>query len=413
GITSLRPQLMAFPQTNELTAVNGAVELNWILPKRREAELSQLTIKSLEPQSGTWSSDASDITGLNAGWQISSGGRSGDCWYSEQSLTQRGAASLLLKEVFVPDASAQLTFWQFARLYKSPFSIDISTDDGASYNEVYSAYSAPATNIYEYSWSSHSVPLAAYAGQPIQLRLRVENEGGYNGGDWPGIRLDDLAITSGDWYDWETFATDTTLASDRFSATNTLWDDCDDFSGFSVYSTSAGKEWAITNIAGVGSCFGIQPDGYGGTEYVTSTGTITPTASTRLLLVAKYYLSADPFRILVSTDRVSFTEIWSATGSLDWGDIAVDLSAYAGQAIYLRLEYVPGSYYPDTGGVWIDSISTEEVANPELEGQPVYTTALTGLAAGTNTLAAVLTDTNGVDHAVGPAFTLTVSGSSG
>jgi len=128
-----------------------------------------------------------------------------------------------------------------------------------------------------------------------------------------------------------------------------------------------------------------------------------------LVLVAKYYLSSDPFRILVSTDGSSFTELWSATGSLDWGDIKVDLSAYAGQAIYVRLEYVPGSYYPDGGGVWIDSISTQEVTNPELEGQPIYTPTLTDLIAGTNTLAVTLTDTNLVEHAVGPAFTLAVA----
>jgi hypothetical protein len=125
------------------------------------------------------------------------------------------------------------------------------------------------------------------------------------------------------------------------------------------------------------------------------------------MLRLKYTLYQDPFRVLVSTDGISFTEIWSATGSQDWADIPVDLSAYAGQDIYVRLEYVPGSYYPG-GGVWIDSVSIQEVVNPEREDQPLYYTQLSGLSAGTYTLAAVLTDTHAVEHALGPAFTLTV-----
>lgn len=207
---------------------------------------------------------------------------------------------------------------------------------------------------------------------------------------------------------WEPFMEDTTLASRRFSETTTEWDDCDDFSIFEVTSTSTYKDWACSTTSGVANCFYKQPGGYNNREYhLTSLSTITPTESTRLVLLAKYKLYQDPFRILVSTDRISFTEIWSTTGSLDWGNITVDLSAYAGQDIYVRLEYDPGSYYLG-GGVWIDSISTQEVVNPELEGQPIHYTQLSGLSAGTYTLAAVLTDTNAMEHTLGPPFTLSV-----
>ncbi|WP_372807462.1 C10 family peptidase [Pontiella sp.] len=206
---------------------------------------------------------------------------------------------------------------------------------------------------------------------------------------------------------WEPFAVDAPLASRRFSETTTLWDPCDDFSQFTVYSTSPEKEWAVTNVAGVGSCFGITPDGYGGTEHVTATETITPTASTRLLLHTQYNLYADPFRISVSGDGTTFSEIWSATGSVDWSTVSIDLSAYAGQPIYIRYEYVVGSFYPD-GGIWIDSISTQEVVHPELEGQPLHYTVLTNLPAGLHTLAAELSDTNGAAQRLAPAFILAV-----
>ena len=212
---------------------------------------------------------------------------------------------------------------------------------------------------------------------------------------------------------WELFATDSTLASRRFSETTTLWDDCDDFSGFEITSTSTYKDWGISTTSGVANCFYKQPGGYGNREYhLTSYSTITPMVSTRLLLRTKYSLASDPFRVLVSIDRINFTEIWEGAGTVDWSNISIDLSTYAGQAVYVRLEYVSGSYYPN-GGIWIDSVNTQEVTNLELEGQPVYYTVLTNLPAGLHTLAAVLTDTSSVEHGLGPAFTLTVDDGDG
>jgi hypothetical protein len=412
GVTSLRPQLVAFPATNTVTgSMNESAELDWILPKRREFDVPQLTIKSLEQQSGSWSSDASAITGLNSGWEISSSGYSGDCWYAEESSNHTGSASLFLNEVFVPDASAQLTFRQIARLSSCSFFVEVSADDGASYDAVYSV----TNTIYESSWSSRSVSLAAYAGQEIRIRFRVDSLGGYYTGTLPGIRLDNLAVTSGDWYDWEIFAVDSTLASRRFSAVTTNWDDCDDFSVFEETLSALGADWVVSTSQGVSNCFyKAAPSEWNDGCHLTSYSTITPALATRLVVRAKYSLassgSPEYFKILVSDDRSTFTEVWSANGSTDWTDIVLDLSAYAGDAVYVRLAYeFSGSYIPG-GGIWIDSVSLQEVANPELEGQPVYYTTLSNLTAGTYTLAAALTDTNAVEHAIGPSFTLTVTG---
>ncbi len=209
---------------------------------------------------------------------------------------------------------------------------------------------------------------------------------------------------------WELFAEDTALLSRRYSAIETPWDECADFSEFEITSTSTNKDWTISTTSGVANCFYKQPGGYSNREYhLTSHSTITPTASTYLALHAKYNLANDRFRVLLSTDRSTFTEIWSAAGTIDWSDIKIDLSAYAGQAVYVRLEYVTGSYYSD-GGIWIDSIGTLEVTHPELEGQPVHYTVLENLEAGSYTLAAKLVDTDQVEHALGPQFTLEVTG---
>ena len=209
---------------------------------------------------------------------------------------------------------------------------------------------------------------------------------------------------------WESFAEDTALLSRRYSAVATPWDDCADFSRFGKTSTSDYLDWEISTTSGVADCFHKPPGGYSNREYhLTSISTITPTASTCLALHAKYRLANDRFRVLISTDRSTFTEIWSIGGSVDWSDVRIDLSGQAGQAVYVRLEYVPGSYYPD-GGIWIDSIGTLEVTHPELEGQPVHYTVLQNLTEGSYTLAAKLVDTNLSEHALGPAFTLEITG---
>ena len=396
---------MAFPKTNTVSAVAGeSVELQWILPKRRESEAEELVIHRLEQQSGQWQSDASEIhADANSGWEVVSSGHSGDCWYTGPN----GPSSMVLEEVFVPNASASLTFWISRRLGTATFTVEISTNAGLSYIALYSDQ-----DHYSLSWEQESISLAAYAGQQIRLRFALSSGSYYTSG---GVWLDDLAISSGNWFAWQPFITDDTLASRRFSEITTAWDDCDDFSIFEETSTSTYKEWVCSTTSGVANCFYKQPGGYTNHRYhLTSFSTITPTASTRLMLHGKYKLYDDSFRVMVSTDGAVFTEIWSTQGSVDWSDIAVDLSMYAGQAVYVRLEYYynSGSHYT-TGGVWIDSISTQEVTNPELEGQPVHYTVLTNLPGGIHTLAAALEDTNAVTHGFAPAFTLTVDDGDG
>lgn len=213
GVTALRPRLLAFPVNDAVsTATEDTVELEWIFPKKRINEIAQLEILSLEEQLENWSSDGSEIDGNNTGWEIVDAGRSGYCWYVEESSEQHGSASLILDGIFVPDASAELTFWQRAILYYAQFTVEVSSDGGESFTEIYAAYDETITNqIYENSWSFQSVSLSAYAGQQIKLRFSVSN-GWWSSTDWAGVRLDDLELTSTDWYDWTSFWTDTTLA---------------------------------------------------------------------------------------------------------------------------------------------------------------------------------------------------------
>lgn len=210
--------------------------------------------------------------------------------------------------------------------------------------------------------------------------------------------------------EWTVFAEDTALLSRRYSSVETKIDDANDFSEFEITSTGTilSGDWSISTTSGVSSCFYKPSPEYTGHLFnLTSVTSITPTASTKLVLHTKYKLSNDQFRILVSTDRSSFTEVWSGGGIFWWHDLSVDLSAYAGQSIYLRLEYEGGSSYVG-GGIWIDSISTLEETLPELKGQPIYYTVIVDPLPGTHTLAAVLVDGDLVEHERAPTFTLVV-----
>ena len=398
GVTSIRPQLLAFPAEGSVTGVvDQALELQWILPKRRETEADTLTVYNLATQPGLWGSSASILPGNNSGWSISGSGRTGDCWYAGPN----GPAAMVLDEILVPDAFTTLSFWLSRRLGTATFSLKVSTDGGQNFQEVFSD-----NDNYSLSWQEQEVALGGYAGQQVMLRLELTSGSYYptTGGVW----IDDLSVNSGSWLDWDTFYTDSTLASRRFSSIENELDDCDDFSVFENTSTSSYKDWICAATGGVENCFYKQPGGYSNKEYhLTSLATVPVTGNTRLLIRVKYKLYADEFRVLVSSDGVNYDEVWSALGSVDWCNIPVELYDYAGQDVYIRFEYVPGGYYSD-GGVWIDTVYTQLVTNPEYEGQPVHYTEIPSPPAGVHTLRAVLTDTSLVDHALGPAFTLSV-----
>jgi hypothetical protein len=397
GVTSLRPRLLAFPQTNSVVGNAGeSAELRWILPKRRELEAAALTIKEFATQTNDWAADGSEILGTSSGWEVVSAGHSGDCWFSDRFVT----SSMTLDEVFVPGTSSELAFWLSCRLASATFSVSVSTNDGASYAEIFSVnYHLDTT------WARQTISLAAFAGKEIRLRFAVSYGSYYSEG---GVWLDDLTMTTAEWRSWQTFMVDDVLASRRFSETTNVWDECVDFSVFENTSTSTSKDWVCTSVSGADTCF-FKVWGGSGEYHLTARETITPTLGTRLLLRLKGNFFYDAFRVKVSTDGSTFSQVWWTDDTEDWNDVSIDLAAYAGQPIYVRLEYQSGSNFSD-GGVWIDSISLAEAGSPELEGQPIYYTALTNLPAGTHTLAAVLTDTNAVEHALGPTFTLTVSG---
>ncbi len=139
-------------------------------------------------QTGPWVSDGSEITGTNNGWESVFAGLTDYCWFTGPN----DYASLLLTEVFVPDASSELTFSQFAILAGSRFQVHISTNGGNSFTTLYTT----PQYIYEDGWTLKTISLSDYAGQQIRLRFVLTQSNSYYLRDWAGIRIDDLEITA-------------------------------------------------------------------------------------------------------------------------------------------------------------------------------------------------------------------------
>jgi hypothetical protein len=400
GTTGLKPSLMAFPGLESVEAVEGEpTELTWILPRRREAEVAKIKIFRQEELAVPWTSAAGAFGFAHSvGWSVVDGGRTGTGWFAGPN----GPATLDLAETFVPDATAALTFWLSYRLSGATFRVSVSTDGGVSFTEIFSRNN----NYYATAWQQHSVALAAFAGQAVRLRLELTSGTYYTGG---GVWIDDLAVSSGVWRTWTAWAEDTALASRRFSATTAGWDTCENFLLFPKTSTSTYKDWTVAVLDTGGQGFYKEPGGYSNRQYhLTSVGTITPGAQTRLVLRAKYHLATDAFRVLVATGGdETFTPVATFSGESLWTDLKIPLGSFAGQPLRVRLEYVVGTYY-DGGGVWVDTVQTQELTNPELEGQPVYFSTLVGLSPGTYELATALEDRSGSLQRLSPAFVLDV-----
>ena len=402
GITSLIPKLMPFPVRDSVVVAAGApCELQWVLPKRREQEANQLNLYQRVAHPQPWTTDASSFGRANvSGWSVVAGGKIGSCWYAGPN----GPALVDMDETLIPTATTNLQFWGRYQIASATFKVSVTADNGATFTELLSR-----NNQYSAAWWQESVSLAAYAGKRIRLRFELTSGSYYTGG---GVWVDELALTSGTWEGWSPLVQGLGLTSQRFSSVITAWDEASDFSKFAITSTSSYLDWVIntpeTGITG----FYKAPSGYSNKQYhLTSLATITPAANTRLRLRAKYNLATDVFRVLASTSRTAnFQVVATYGGTSDWGNLAVDLSAYAGQAIYIRLEYVVGSYYAD-GGVWIDSVATEQITHPELEGQPIHFTVPSGIAPGNYQVAGALTNLSGQEQPMSPAFTLQVQAS--
>ena len=92
------------------------------------------------------------------------------------------------------------------------------------------------------------VVTVSFAGQSVNLRFALSYGSYYL--DAGGVWVDEPAVTSGDWFSWQFFAADTTLASKRFSYVQATQFVYDTFGKYDRYRLSrvAAAQPAIANF---------------------------------------------------------------------------------------------------------------------------------------------------------------------
>lgn len=403
GMTSITPKLLASPVTTSITGNVAGVSLKWHIPKRIDSRVGTLNLYGERRNPAPWQNGASSMPANSSGWSLYEPGRDGGaCWYSGPNVD----GSLTLDEILVPDVTSQLSFWRNVKIATGTFLVLVSDDGGDTFEELFSETGSVLT-----TWRKHSIPLQAYSGKRVMVRFQLKRGNSYypSGGVW----VDDVAMETGEVVSWEKLVEGLEVDTREFSSEETLLDECMDFSFFENTSTDPYKTWISAATGGVESCFFKPAGGSSNTKYhITSVAPVTLGAHTRLVMRSKRQLASERFVVLVSPDRVTFTEIWSKTGSQDWADETVDLSQYSGQSLYLRIQYADLGAYYSSGGIWIDRISLQTVENTDCEDQPEYTTSLGGIEPGLYALRSTITDNDGLEHPKGDVFTLDVPASS-
>ena len=192
GITDLRPRLITLPVTNTVTAQNlkigEPIELQWFLPKHRTNDIAAFNIEEWKEFRSPWSHDASFLPENSVKWSVVTQGHCGAGWHVGPSAL---TATLVLDETLIPNEETSLSFWMSYAFSEGSFTIEVSTDEGSTYSELFCA--APNPDL---SWKHYSVSLSDYAGTPIKLRMVHLSSG--------EVWVDDLRINSETYMGWET-----------------------------------------------------------------------------------------------------------------------------------------------------------------------------------------------------------------
>ncbi|MHC4494946.1 MAG: C10 family peptidase [Planctomycetota bacterium] len=386
-LTGIRPMLTALHLGSEYTT-NG-IELRWVLPKTRSEEVTRVDMLERNTVSGTWKDEAEhfgtfEVTSTSdyKDWSVSSVGYTGNCFYKSGGGYSNREYHLTSHSPFRPTLETRLAFKAKYVLGEDSFSVGISNDNGSSFSSVWSV-----SNSSQENWTEIQIPLEAFSEQDILIRFEYLPGNYYAHG---GVWIDDIQLVSAQWYDWSVIHTVSELTTYQAECTTSFQDEAEDFSTFKVTSSSGYTDWAISPAGNTGNCFYKSGGGYGNREYhLTSTSSFRPGQETRLAFKAKYFLSEDAFRVLVSSSNgSSFLPLWSASNAFrkNWTDIQIPLEAFSEQDILIRFEYLTGNYYPD-GGIWIDEIRLIDVSGSDYLKHPVHYTSLGNLPEGINILA--------------------------
>ncbi len=405
--TGICPMLTAIPLESEYTETG--VELRWALPSTRTREVEAVDVLRRIVVSGVYSDPAEDFdafeitsTSDHVDWVLSPEGFSGACFHKPAGGYGNREYHLTCPYVFRPGPDSRVTFQAKYMLLDDRFSVAISADGGATFSAVWSA-----SSTVQQSWTEVQIPLGAFSGQEVQIRLEYTPDRHYVGG---GVWIDDIAVVSAEWYDWSLVQSIEELHAYRAESTVTFEDQAEDFSTFAAASTHRDEDWSLSADGLTGSCFYKPAGGYSNVQYhLTSGRSFQPGPNTWLAFKARYALADDALSVSVSTDGgETFSQVWYLSDTIHdrWTEVQVPLQAFSGERITLRFEYVPGGYYPD-GGIWIDDIRLVDITGAEYGDSPVYYAPLADLPDRVNILAYQVRSA-GQLHPQSEAFTVSV-----
>jgi hypothetical protein len=392
SLTGIRPALVAVPL--ETLPVPEGLELRWVQPETRSAEVTRLEVLERRPVSGTFVDRAEnfgafEVTSANdgQGWSLSSGGYAGTCFRKLAGARNGVRYHLTSTGLFRPNAGTRLSFRTKFTLLNDVFAVRIISDNGHTQTVLWSVSDAVRKN-----WAEMVISLGEFAGQDVRVQFEYLYDAGQfylEGGVW----LDEIRVGPTQWYEWDLVHTADALQVYRAETSTVFQDDGEDFGTFAITSTSAEQDWVLSAEGHSGFCFHKPAGGYTNVEYhLTSTRSFDVGAQTQLLFDARYILYEDEFSVQVSTDDgQTFAPVWSASDAVRerWTEVAIALASFAGRDVRIRFDYSidPGKFYYQGGGVWVDDIRLVNVAGAEYADYPVHHTTLTDLSEGTHVLA--------------------------
>jgi hypothetical protein len=261
----------------------------------------------------------------------------------------------------VPDASQypRLRFWHWFNFGNALGFVEISTNNGGSWNQISPTYTYANTATSGGVWSRPSLDLSAFAGQSVQIAFRFAGLCGGNGLGW---YVDDVAVVTGSpvLNNPESFES----GEGDWSVADGTWEIGKPTSGPNAAHT--GTNCAATILAG------NYPNNVD-TRLISPPFAVPASNSPALRFWHWYNFNSALGFVEITTDGSTWNPISPTYQNITistWTNVSLDLSSYAGQTVQVAFRFA--SYGAGTAAGWyVDDISL--VASPTLTVPPTQT----------------------------------------
>jgi hypothetical protein len=269
-------------------------------------------------------------------------------------INYNGASSLVVPSA---DQFPRLRFWHWFNFGNALGFVEISTDAGATWQQISPTYIYDDTATSGGVWSRPSIDLSAYAGQSVQIAFHFAGLCCGNGLGW---YVDDVAVVTGEpvFNNPEGFESG---AGDWAVDTGT-WEIGKPTSG--PNAAHGGTNCAATILAG------NYPNNVD--TRLISPPFLVPANSPALRFWHWYNFNNALGFVEISTDGSTWNQLSPTyqNGNTGWNNVSLDLSAYAGQTVQAAFHFASGGI-GTAAGWYVDDISL--VAPPTLTVPPTQT----------------------------------------